>query len=197
MSQHEREKNPARWIRQLSYEGLERVIMSDHMNSQVEKEIITSGESFQRVADAIRRATVFAQYRRNQHDDRTYEVRYGLGQELMRKARHKEEFLIALAQFLFAYNAETAQEDEKAAREIVRVEHISKPRPLTKQDRIKYNLRYMTDEKDLQAIEELVNRHGSELVGSLLVACGYSFKTGESSAKEAAVLATVGTNDEA
>jgi hypothetical protein len=158
--------------------------MSNQLNSTAEKEIISSCASFQRVADAIRRATVFAQYRRSQHDDRTYEVRYGLGQELMRKARHKDEFLIALAQFLFEYNAETAQEDEKAVREIVRLENRQHPRKLEKQDRVTRNLRYMTDESDLNAIEELVNRHGSELVGSLLVACGYSFKSTGSSAKD-------------
>ncbi len=183
MSQHEHEKSTKRWIRQLSYEGLETIIMSEQMNASQERDIITSGESFQRVADAIRRATVFAQYRKGQFDDRTYEVRYGLGQELMRKARHKQEFLIALAQFLVEYNAETAREDEKAARDIAN-ENKTGVRPLTSDNRKDRNLRYMTDEADLRAIEQLVDKHGAELVGSLLVACGYSFKSASSASKK-------------
>jgi len=41
-----------------------------------------------------------AQYRRTQLGDRTYEVRYGLGQELMREARYPDKFIAALSRFL-------------------------------------------------------------------------------------------------
>jgi len=47
---------------------------------------------------------------------------------------------------------------------------------LTAQDRAVRNLRYTTSEDDLKEIITLVNKFGSELVGSLLVAFGYAFK---------------------
>ncbi len=174
ISQRESEKNPKRWIRQLSYKGLEIMIMHDQTSNGDLTEIIQS-KGFQHIADAIRRSTVFAQYRRSQFDDRTYEVRYGLGQELKRKARYNKEFLVALSEFLYEYEAETAREDEKAARDIANKSgHV---RPLTAQDRAARNLRYTTSEDDLKEIVVLVNKYGSELVGSLLVAFGYSFKS--------------------
>src|SRR5947209_8396334 len=92
----------------------------------------------------------------------------------MRKARYNHEFLIALSQFLFEYEAETAREEEKAARDITN--KTGQIRPLTAQDRIARNLRYATSEDDLKDVVALVDKHGAELVGSLLVACGYSFK---------------------
>ncbi len=174
ISQRESEKNPKRWIRQLSYKGLEILIMHDQTSNGDLTEIIQS-KGFQHIADAIRRSTVFAQYRRSQFDDRTYEVRYGLGQELKRKARYNKEFLVALSEFLYEYEAETAREDEKAARDIAN--KSGRVRPLTAQDRAARNLRYTTSEDDLKEIVVLVNKYGSELVGSLLVAFGYSFKS--------------------
>jgi hypothetical protein len=59
VSQREKEKNPKRWIRQLSYEGLETLIMSDQTNNGDAAEIVKS-KGFQHIADAIRRSTVFA-----------------------------------------------------------------------------------------------------------------------------------------
>ncbi len=171
---HAREKNP--YIKQLSYKGLEYVIMGTQNNADAVA--ILASQGFQRIADAIRRSTVFAQYRRSQHEDRTYEVRYGLGQELMRKARYGKEFTIALAEFLLEYNAETAREDEKAVRKITNETRAEHPRPLTSQDRISHNLRFATSERDFSEVVELINTYGSELVGSMLIACGYSFKGG-------------------
>lgn len=148
--------------------------MSDPTNNRDSVEIV-SNKGFQRIADAIRSSTVFPQQRRIVNNDRTYEVRYGLGQELMRKARYKHEFLVALSEFLFEYNAETAREDEKAIKEIARNTY-HEMRPLSTQDRRNHHLRYMTSEDDLKEVVALVDKHGSEVVGSLLVACGYSFK---------------------
>jgi hypothetical protein len=173
ISQREHEKNTKRWIRQLSYNGLETLIMHAPTNHEDLTEIIQN-KGFQHIADAIRRSTVFAQYRRSQFDDRTYEVRYGLGQKLMRKARYNEEFLVALSDFLFEYEEETSREDEKAARDIANKSgHF---RPLNVQDRTTRNLRYSTSENDLKEIVTLVHKFGSELVGSLLVAFGYAFR---------------------
>ena len=87
------------------------------MNSQegprLSKILETPG--FQNIAYAIRQATVTAQYRKNQLNDRRYEVRYGLGQQLARKAAYPNEFIAELAGFLTKYNAENAQVMEKRA----------------------------------------------------------------------------------
>lgn len=170
----QREKNPNRYMRPLHVQEMEVLLMSDPVNNREALEIV-GNKGFQRIADAIRRATVFPQQRRLVNNDRRYEVRYGLGQELMRKARYKQEFLVALSEFLFAYNAETAQEDEKVIKELARNAH-REMRALSAQERRTYYLRYMTSEDDLKEVVALVDRHGSEVVGSLLVACGYSFK---------------------
>ena len=153
-----------RYMPQLTTQGLEQLIMNTQEKNP-EAVAILNTPGFQHIADAIRSATVSAQYRRSQQDDRTYEVRYGLGQELMRKARHGKEFTIALADFLFLYNAETAREAEKAT---------NKREPSA--DTTSTKLRYMTSEDDFKEVVELINQYGSELVGSMLVACGYSFK---------------------
>jgi len=173
ISQREKEKNPRRQVRQLTYTGLEQVIMNTQEKNPEAVEILKS-EGFQHIADAIRYATVFAQYRRYQHDDRRYEIYYGLEQELMRKARYSKDFTIALARFLARYNDETSLEEEKVARSIARDE--GKIRKLTSEDHKKHNLRYITTEDDFKQVVELINKYGSELVGAMLIACGYSFK---------------------
>ena len=164
ISQHEREKSPQRQIRPFTTTGLENIIT---MNSAHKLTEITRNEGFRRIAYAIRQSTVIAQYRRAQTGDRTYEVRYGLGQELMREARYRDKFITALCEFLQQYNAETAREEEKLANKL--------GRKLTSEDRRKYNLRTSVSYADLDAIADLIDRfNSSELVGSLLVAFGYA-----------------------
>jgi len=190
ISQREKEKDPRIQIRQLTYKGLEQLIMNSQEENP-EAVAILESPGFQHIADAIRSATVFAQYRRSQHDDRTYEAQYGLGRELMRKARHGREFVIALTDFLVRYNDETALEEEKVARKIMNEEKRGQPRPLTAKDRKSHHLRYMTTEDDLKEVVQLTNQYGSELVGSMLVACGYSFK-GVNAAEESKNALVVG-----
>lgn len=182
MSQRENEKNPKRWIRQFSSKGLEMLIMHNQNNHHEDLTEIINSKGFQHIADAIRRSTVFAQYRRSQFDDRTYEIRYGLGKKLMGKAKYDKEFLVALSDFLSEYEEETAREDEKVAKDIANKR--GGVRPLTAQDRTARNLRYATSEDDLKEIVTLVNKFGSELVGSLLVAFGYAFKGSNSHSDE-------------
>lgn len=182
MSQRENEKNPKRKIRQFSSKGLEMLIMHNQNNRHEDLTEIINSKGFQHIADAIRRSTVFAQYRRSQFDDRTYEIRYGLGKKLMSKAKYDKEFLVALSDFLAEYEEETAREDEKAARDIAN--KSGSVRPLNAQDRVARNLRYTTSENDLKEIVILVNKFGAELVGSLLVAFGYAFKGATNSSSD-------------
>lgn len=164
MSQREHEKDPHRQIRQFTQNGLEKLLT---MSTQGQKLTpITSNSGFKRIAYAIRQSTIRAQYRRSQQKDRTYEVRYGLGQELMREARYKMKFIAALSTFLQQYNAETAREEEKAANR--------KGGTLTHADRLQYNLRGTVSHADIDQIIELIDTYDSETVCSLLVAYGYA-----------------------
>lgn len=106
---------------------------------------------FERIAYAIRQSTVVAQYRKQQ-GDRRYDVRYGLGLELSRKAKYPKEFVTALSDFLQKFNAENAQVME------------SRPGPY----------RHSIQTGDIQDILALIDEHGSELICNLLVAYGYA-----------------------
>src|SRR5947207_5820399 len=133
ISQREGEKTPQRWIRQLSITGLENLLKMNNVQKGGKLTEITNDPGFRRVAYAIRQSTVTAQYRRAQLKDRTYEVRYGLGQELMREASYRDKFMIALSKFLHEYEAETAREEEKLATRL--------GRKLTVEDRRNHSLR--------------------------------------------------------
>src|SRR5581483_1941005 len=113
ISRREREKDPRRQLRALTIDGLEILL---EMSGEKQLTTITSNPGFRHIADAIRQATVTAQYRKAQLRNSgltLYDVRYGLGQELVREAHYKEKFIAALAEFVHQYNAETARAEEK------------------------------------------------------------------------------------
>ncbi|MBP8972740.1 MAG: hypothetical protein KBH93_02600 [Anaerolineae bacterium] len=140
-----REQN--KYARQLTTEFIERLVMS------TEKRLtrILESQGFQNIAYAIRQSTVTAQYRKKQ-GDRKYDVRYGLGQELARKARYPESFIAALSDFLHKYNAENAQV----------MENRSGP------------YRRSVKTTDIDEIAALIDEFGSETVANLLIAYGYA-----------------------
>src|SRR5690606_33204114 len=111
--------------------------------------LTTSG--FQHIAYAIRQSTVVAQYRKKQ-GDRKYDVRYGLGQELARKARYPQEFIAALSDFLHKFNSENAQIME------------TRPGPY----------RRSIQTSDIEDIVRLIDEYGSETVANMLIAYGYA-----------------------
>jgi len=159
ISQRESGKYP----QQLTIPGLEDLIS---MSKQTQYATIVQDEGFKRVAYAIRQATVNAQYRRSQQRDRTYEVRYGLGQELMREVHYPDKFILAISTFLHQYNAETAREEEKVANRLGRA--------LTSQDRRTNKLRGSVATTDIDHLVTLIDAFGAEAVCSLLVAYGYA-----------------------
>lgn len=162
ISQRERSGGRAR---QFSEENLRRLIVN--VEPRLSKILETTG--FQNIAYAIRQSTVVAQYRKGQ-GDRRYDVRYGLGLELARKANYPDEFIAALGDFLHKYNAENAQV----------MENRSGP------------YRRSIQTSDIDDIVALVDEHRAPLVCSLLVAYGYarsprkadSTETGESDASK-------------
>jgi hypothetical protein len=126
---------------------IERIMMST--NQQLS--FILQNEGFQNIAYAIRQSTVTAQYRKKQ-GDRKYDVRYGLGQELARKARYPATFVAELADFLHKFNAENAQVME------------------TRNGPYRRSIKT----SDIDEIVRLIDEYGSETVANLLIAYGYA-----------------------
>jgi hypothetical protein len=163
--QREHEKDVKRWLPQLTKKGLDLFIMNQQ---QPDKRLHTIMQTpgFQHIASAIRESTVRAQRRISQENDNRYDVRYGLNQELLRKARSRNEFMTALGEFIALYNAETAREEEKLARRL--------NRRLTTEEYRTYRLRYPVTTADMEQFGDLLDCYPTELVATMLVAYGYS-----------------------
>lgn len=139
------------------------------MNTNKPLAPIIANQGFQNVAYAIRHSTVIPQGRKARGEDTLYEVRYGLGMELRRKAHYAKDFIAALSAFMHAYNAENVQVLER------------------KNQQKRRDLRT----SDIEEIVRLVDEYGPETVCNLLVAFGYAREpreevTGEPSAESTA-----------
>ena len=137
-----------RWVPLFTTHNLGRLIMAtnEHLNSIIEN------SGFQNVAYAIRRSTVIPQGRKANNEENLYQIRYGLGMDLKRKATVRDDFVIALADFMQSYNQENNQVLEKQNRQMRRDLRTS----------------------DIQDIIKLVDNFGAEVVANLLVAFGYA-----------------------
>ncbi len=113
---------------------------------------ILENKGFQNVAYAIRHSTVVPQSLEARGQNPLYEVRYGLGAELKRKATVRDEFIVALSQFMQSYNQENSQKLKNTGQQMRR------------------NLRTT----DIEEIVRLVDEYGSEVVANLLIAFGYA-----------------------
>lgn len=111
---------------------------------------ILESPGFRNIAEAIRRSTIIPQYRGRGESE--YEVRYGLGQELKRKALYNDEFIVALSEFVQSYNAENARVYEKTGKQ--------------------YRKNILTS--DVEDVVRLVDKYGATTVGNLLIAFGYA-----------------------
>lgn len=151
-----RERN--QFVQQLSVDTIRSVIMG----TTPKLEEILNNEGFKNIAYAIRQSTVTAQYKKAKLNDRKYDVRYGLNQELARRSRYPSEFIAALSEFLHKYSAENANVME------------------TRSQPYRRNVRTA----DIEEIVRLVDQHGSELIANLLIAYGYASvsKTAQDSA---------------
>ena len=112
---------------------------------------ILEDEGFRNVADAIRKSTLSMVYidRRK----RRYDIRYGLGQELMRKAQYKEDFIQELTEFMHSFNDETLRVYERTKGE---------------------TRRKLITTQDIRSVVKLVDEHSPKTVCNLLVAFGYA-----------------------
>jgi hypothetical protein len=142
------------WVPLFTTRSLGRIIMAT--NKPLIKVVEALG--FQNVAYAIRHSTVIPQSRRAQSLETLYDIRYGLGMEWKRKATVRDDFVVALADFMQKYNQENSQVLE------------------TRKQQMRRDLRTT----DVEAVVRLVDEYGPEVVANLLVAYGYAREARES-----------------
>lgn len=122
---------------------------------------ILADEGFRRVAAAIRASTITPQTNKRLDRRPFYEIRYGLGQDLMRQANTPANLLSALGAFLADYNRENGQMRERYLKD------KNAQLPLSLQ-------RINITTADLESITQMVDRFGARVVCNLLVAYGYA-----------------------
>ena len=135
------------WVKPLSTTNLRRLLM----NNRKELTPIIESEGFQNIARAIRQSTVTLQYM-TKSGRPPYDIRYGLGQELRRKANYPDEFIQVLGDFLHSFNAENARTAEVSSQ----------------------HWRKSVREDDIIEIVQLIDEHGPQTVCHLLLAFGYA-----------------------
>lgn len=112
---------------------------------------ILQNQGFRNIAEAIRRSTVIPQYIGRKTSN--FDVRYGLGQDMKRKAQYVDDFIQELAAFMQSYNEENARVYEHTKGQ-------SRRKAIT------------TD--DIQEIVGLLDEYGPETICNLLIAFGYA-----------------------
>ncbi|MBM4466864.1 MAG: hypothetical protein FJ014_15150 [Chloroflexi bacterium] len=138
-------------VRRFTTTNLEVLIMGhDHKLKP-----ILESPGFQNVAAAIRRSTVTPQFFKARGKTRLYDIRYGLGTELLRQAAYPDRFIQALSEFMHAYNQENAQINERY-----------KGNPPVRRANI--------TTEDIEQVVDLTDEYGSKTVANLLVAYGYA-----------------------
>ena len=141
------------WVPQFSTSNLEVLIMS---HDRKLKHVVDS-RGFQNIARAIRLSTVRPQYRKARGERGPYDVRYGLGTDLLRTAAYSDRFIQALGEFMHAFNQENAQVYERA-----------------KGDLPVRSRRTSISTEDIADVVDLIDEYGSQTVGNLLIAYGYA-----------------------
>ncbi len=142
------DEGQGRWVPMFTTKNLGRLIMA----SRKELLPVVQSEGFQNIACAIRHSTVIPQGRKGRGQENLYEVRYGLGAELKRKAAVKDEFIAALMDFVHSYSRENSQVLESKGQQ----------------------MRCSVRTSDIEEIVRLVDQYGSEVVANLLMAYGYA-----------------------
>lgn len=170
ISQYERRK----YVRPFTTTTLEVLFMNSDDPKQTFSQIVQN-EGFKNIAYAIRYSTVVPQGRKAKGGKPSVDVRYGLGQQLARKAAYPPEFLAEIAEFIHLYNAENAQLRE------------NKRNPFRKN----------VTTTDIEALAELVDRFGSKVVCNMLVAYGYAREPYEGKDDEPAADLDLGASEAA
>jgi hypothetical protein len=123
-------------------------------------EIITN-EGFLAVAGAIRKSTVSLQY--TPKDQRKFEIRYGLAQEIQNKSKSSLDFATYMGDFIGLYNAETGR----------CTENLKKTNPNA------FAPRAIVRDEELNQFYALLDQNPSRLIGALLTSYGFALKAKE------------------
>jgi hypothetical protein len=117
---------------------------------------IINNQGFKSVAKAIRKSTVSLQY--TPKEQRKFEIRYGLAQQLQNKSKSKADLAIFIGEFIGTYNAETGRNAEKNGGKAIR-----------------------SNVKDDELVQfyEILDNHPARLVGALLASYGFALTSKE------------------
>lgn len=144
-------RQPQQSTKQLTTTSLEVIIMStDAIRPKKPMSPIVQTLGFQNVAEAIRRSTIIPQ-RLKTKGEHTYEIRYGLADELKRHARDPDKFLQALSKFAQSYNQENVRVYQREGKQ----------------------LRKDVTTEDLEQIIALMDGYEPATIAHLLIAFGY------------------------
>lgn len=135
-----------------SIKTLEDFIMTTDILRQQPWLPLVQNQGFQNIADALWRSTIQPQRLKASKGERTYEIRYGLANELKQHARYPEKFLDTLSDFVQSYNQENARIYERT--------HKQYRQDITRED--------------LCQLISLIDDYNAETVCRLLIAFGSS-----------------------
>lgn len=117
---------------------------------------IINNDGFQAVAKAIRKSTISLQY--TPKEQRQFEIRYGLAQQLQNKSKSKTDLATFIGEFVGIYNAETGRYAEK--------NNGKAPRATVK-------------DAELMSFYQIIDANPPRLVGALLASYGFALTAKE------------------
>lgn len=118
---------------------------------------IINNEGFQAVAKAIRKSTISLQY--TPKEQRQFEIRYGLAQQLQNKSKSKTDLATFIGEFVGTYNAETGRYVEKYGKG--------------------KEVRATVKDIELMSFYQIVDANPPRLVGALLASYGFALTAKE------------------
>lgn len=142
-------------VRRLTLDNLKVIIMANESARPKQLKPIIENLGFQHIATAIRLSTVQQQFYKTERNDNTYDVRYGLADELLRHSRDSREFLRALSEFLTDYSKENARVMERAKGK-------------------GYRKRIPVTTEDIAQLTGLIDDYDAQTIASMLIAFGYA-----------------------
>ena len=127
---------------------------------------ILTNSGFRNIAEAIRLSTVRPMFQKANNQELIYEIRYGLGDKLLRNARERDDFVQELGQFIHAYNRENSRKKKEA---------------ITKRQ-----IRMDVSSNDIENIVALIDDENYDIntIASLLVSFGYAYDSSYRKKKE-------------
>ena len=141
-----------RFIRTFKIEHLDKF----YKNMEPTLTEITQNDGFKAVAAAIRKSTVNLQY--TPKDQRKFEIRYGLAQQLQNKSKSKNDLATFIGEFIGTYNSETGRNAEKNGGKALRAN---------------------VKDGELIKFYEILDRTSPRLVGALLASYGFALSSKE------------------